>query len=337
MLKQRAVVLVNLGTPEVPTASAVRKFLKRFLSDPRVVEIPRPIWWMILHCFVLPLRCKRVAESYASIWMEGGSPLKVITERITSKLQQRFSDAVLHDTRAGETRVADIKVAYAMTYGEPSLTAVLDQFAKDGVEDFFILPLYPQYSATTTAAIYDQLAEYITQRRNLPSLYCHKDYHDNPRYISALAESIERHRQHNDASDCLLFSFHGIPKVNVMKGDPYEQQCNKTARLVAQHLGLNDNEWKISFQSRFGRAEWLQPYTVDVLQRLGEDKTSVNVISPAFAADCLETLEEMNIENRHIYMEAGGKNFNYIPCLNDDAAHIETLFRIVTFNHESNT
>lgn len=332
MSKQRAVILVNLGTPEAATPPAVRKFLKRFLSDPRVVEIPRPIWWMILHCFVLPLRCKRVAESYASIWMEGGSPLKVITEQITSKLQQRFADA--GDDDAG---VAETKVAYAMTYSAPFLDVVLDQCFDEGIEDFFILPLYPQYSATTTAAIYDQLAEYVTQRRNLPSLYCHKDYHDNPHYISALAESIMRHRSQHDAGDCLLLSFHGIPKANVTKGDPYERHCNETAQLVAQHLGLSDDEWKISFQSRFGRAEWLQPYTVDVLRRLGEDKTSVDVVSPAFAADCLETLEEMNKENRHIYMEAGGKDFNYIPCLNDDAAHLETLFRIVTFSHEQKT
>lgn len=323
MSKQRAVILVNLGSPEAASPSAVCKFLRRFLSDPRVVEIPRPVWWLILRCFVLPWRCKRVAKLYASIWMEGGSPLTVITERITAKLQQRFSDA----------GIAHTNVAYAMTFSEPFLADVLDRFFKDGVEDFFVLPLYPQYSATTTAAIYDQIADYVTQRRNLPSLYCHKDYHDNAHYISALAESIERHRQQHNGSDCLLFSFHGIPKANVVKGDPYETQCNKTAQLVAQHLGLRDDQWKISFQSRFGRAEWSQPYTADVLQGLGEANISVDVISPAFAADCLETLEEVNMENRHIYTAAGGENFHYIPCLNDDVAHIEMLFRIVTFNH----
>lgn len=323
MSKQRAVILVNLGSPEAATPSAVRKFLRRFLSDPRVVEIPRPVWWLILRCFVLPLRCKRVAKSYASIWMEGGSPLTVITERITAKLQQRFFDA----------GIAHTNVAYAMTFSEPFLADVLDRFFEDGVDDFFVLPLYPQYSATTTAASYDQIAEYVTQRRNLPSLYCHKDYHDNAHYVAALAESIERHRQQHNASECLLFSFHGIPKANVVKGDPYEMQCNKTAQLVAQHLGLRNDQWQISFQSRFGRAEWSQPYTADVLQSLGEANVSVDVISPAFAADCLETLEEVNMESRHIYTAAGGEHFHYIPCLNDDAAHIEMLFRIITFNH----
>ncbi len=329
MSKQRAVILVNLGTPEAPTASAVRDFLKRFLADPRVVEIPRPIWWIILHCFVLPRRCKRVAESYASIWMEGGSPLQVITERLTAKLQQRFAVGGNRQSGGAETRVA-----YAMTYSKPFLHHVLDEFKQEGIEDFVIVPLYPQYSATTTAAIYDQLAAYVTRRRDLPSLYCQKDYHDNPHYIAALAESITRYRRQNEAGDCLLFSFHGIPKANVVKGDPYERQCNKTAQLVAQQLGLNDPDWEISFQSRFGLAEWLQPYTVDVLQRLGESNTSVNVVSPAFAADCLETLEEMNIENRHIYTQAGGTKFEYIPCLNDDDAHVETLFQIVTGGHE---
>ncbi len=328
MSKQRAVILVNLGTPEAPTASAVRNFLKRFLADQRVVEIPRPIWWVILHCFVLPLRCKRVAESYASIWMEGGSPLQVITERLTAKVQQRFAAADSGQINAGETRVA-----FAMTYSEPFLHDVLDGFMQEGIEDFDVLPLYPQYSATTTAAIYDQLAAYVTKRRDLPSLSCRKDYHDNSHYIEALAQSIKLYRQQNEAGDCLLFSFHGIPKANVKKGDPYERQCNTTAQLVAEQLGLNDTEWKISFQSRFGRAEWLQPYTVDVLQSLGESGTSVDVVSPAFAADCLETLEEMNIENRHIYKEAGGKNFNYIPCLNDDDAHVETLFQILSCKH----
>ncbi len=327
MSKQRAVILVNLGTPEAPTASAVRNFLKRFLADPRVVEIPRPIWWIILHCFVLPLRCKRVAESYASIWMEGGSPLQVITEQLTAKLQQRF---VTVDGDKGDA--AATKVAYAMTYSEPFLHNVLDELTAEGIEDFSILPLYPQYSATTTAAIYDQLAAYVTQRRDLPSLSCRKDYHDNEHYIAALAASIQHYRQQNEAGNCLLFSFHGIPKANVVKGDPYERQCNTTARLVAEQLGLSDAEWKISFQSRFGRAEWLQPYTVDVLQSLGKNSISVDVVSPAFAADCLETLEEMNIENRHIYMQAGGSTFNYIPCLNDDAAHVDTLFEIVTSN-----
>ena len=325
MSKQRAVILVNLGTPEAPTASAVRNFLKRFLADPRVVEIPRPIWWVILHCFVLPLRCKRVAESYASIWMEGGSPLQVITERLTAKLQQRFI------TAGGDHNSENVtKVAYAMTYSEPFLPNVLDELRQEGIEDFDIIPLYPQYSATTTAAIYDQLAAYVKQRRDLPGLSCQKDYHDNPHYIVALADSVKLYRQQNAAGDCLLFSFHGIPKANVKKGDPYERQCNTTAQLVAEQLGLKESEWKISFQSRFGRAEWLQPYTVDVLEQLGQSATSVDVISPAFAADCLETLEEMNIENRHIYMEAGGKKFNYVPCLNDGDTHVETLFQIIT-------
>lgn len=323
MPKRRAIILVNLGTPKEATASEVRRFLKRFLSDKRVVEIPRPIWWLVLRAFVLPLRCKRVAESYAAIWTEDGSPLEVLTRSLAAGLQQRFA-------AAGHHQNGHVSVGYAMTYSQPFLATVLDEFTNQGIEEFFILPLYPQYSATTTAAVYDQLAGYVSQRRNLPSLFCCKDYHDNAHYISALAASIRSHRENHPPGDCLLFSFHGIPKANVVKGDPYEKQCKTTAELVAGQLGLRSNEWKISFQSRFGPAEWLQPYTVDVLQELGERQIAVDVISPAFAVDCLETLEEMKIENRSLYLKAGGTQFSYVPCLNDSMAHVEALFKIIT-------
>lgn len=312
------VVLVNLGTPAEPTPKAVRQFLAEFLSDPRVVEIPRFAWWPILYGIILPFRSPKVAKLYQDIWLSEGSPLKVITQKQVAALQSRFSDS-------------NILVTYAMTYGTPKLDQRISELESAGVDKVLVLPLYPQYSATTTAAIYDQYAQMITRQRNISDVVINKHYFEKKEYIAALANSIRCHWQSHERAEKLLFSFHGIPKRCVDRGDPYEQQSRTTARLVAQELGLNESQWTISFQSRLGKAEWLTPYTDKLLETWGKDGVgSVDVICPAFASDCLETVEEIDKENREIFKKAGGKRFEYIPCLNDSSDHIDLLERIVT-------
>ncbi|MGI9296216.1 MAG: ferrochelatase [Pseudomonadales bacterium] len=312
---KRAILLVNLGTPDQPTASAVRKFLARFLSDSRVVEIPKIIWQFILRCIILPLRCRRVAKQYQSIWLKDGSPLAVITRSQAESLAQRISSAAQPSTA----------VFYAMTYGKPSIQETLDKIVTEGNDSVTVLPLYPQYSATTTAAVFDQIANHFQRRRLLPELRFIRDYHDNPVYISALAASIREFRRDNGAADVLLMSFHGIPAINIEKGDPYRAQCEKTAKLLADALDLSNDAWQISFQSRFGRTEWIKPYTTDIVLDLAAAKKSIDVVCPAFSADCLETLYEIQLEIREQYLAAGGTAFNYIPCLNDRDDHIELM------------
>ena len=311
------VILMNLGTPSEPTAKGVRNFLKKFLSDPRVVEIPRLVWLPILYGVILPLRAKRVAKLYQQIWSEKGSPLKVITEQQVNGLQLRFSQE-------------QVLVDYAMTYGSPSLEKQTLGLLEKGCERIVLLPLYPQYSATTTGAIYDQFARLIQSQRDVSDIHVHKQYFDDPSYIEALAQSIAAYRRDNGASDRLLFSFHGIPKRCVTLGDPYESQCRRTAELVAEAMGLAREEWAISFQSRLGKAEWLQPYTDKLLQRWAQDGVkSVDVVCPAFAADCLETIEEIDGENRELFLESGGEKFGFIPCLNSNETHIDLMEKIV--------
>jgi ferrochelatase len=316
-----AVILMNLGTPEAPTAAAIRRYLRTFLSDRRVVEIPRALWWPILYGPILMLRPRRLVPAYRLLWEHhGDSPLRLITARQVSALQALLS------TR-GE---AAPQVTQAMTYGRPGLAQTVADLQRSGVEHVLVLPLYPQYSGTTTGAIYDQVAALMQSQRDVPSIGVVKHYHLHPLYIEALAQSVERSWQRNGRSQRLLLSFHGIPRRNVSLGDPYERQCRATAQALTARLGLAADRWQVSFQSRLGRAEWLQPYTSDVLRQWGsENLASVDVICPAFAADCLETLEEIAVENRAIFQRAGGGEYHFIPCLNDDAVHIEMLAAIV--------
>ncbi|MEM8499633.1 MAG: ferrochelatase [Pseudomonadota bacterium] len=313
---KQGLILCNLGTPSAPTAKGVRQFLAPFLSDQRVVELPKVLWYPILYGIILPIRSKRVARAYQEIWWEGGSPLKVITERQCEKLGEDLSGT-------------DIHVAYALTYSNPSLANTIELMRSQGIDKILVLPLYPQFSATTTASIYDQVAEYVKRNRNLPALQIVRDYHNHPLYINALAQSVRKNRSASDAPRHLLLSFHGIPAVNVRKGDPYQHHCQTTAQLLADELGLAPDQWTLSYQSRFGKQEWLQPYTSETLKELGAKNLAVDVICPAFAADCLETLEEISQENRDIFLQAGGQDFEYIPCLNDSHEQILLLRTLV--------
>lgn len=316
-----ACILVNLGTPSAPTPSAVRRFLRSFLSDPRVVEVPRPLWWLILNLFILPFRPRAVSVKYRAIWWEGGSPLQVITQRQT--------DAVLRAFRQQWGDRAP-RVLYAMSYSDPTLTSVLETCRRDGVQRIILLPLYPQYSATTTAVIFDQLSHSLRQWRDLPSVTMIKHYGAEPAYIDALATSVRDFWAEHGRTERLLLSYHGIPRRNVDLGDPYYRECQETAALLRNALGLDDTQLAVSFQSRLGRAEWLQPYTSDVLEEWGRATVkSVAVLCPAFSADCLETLEEINQEGREIFQHAGGGQFHYIPCLNDQPAHIDMLCSVL--------
>ena len=319
-----AVVLMNLGTPSAPAVASIRRYLREFLSDKRVVEIPRLIWLPILYGIILPFRPRRTAAAYQRLWQEyGDSPLRAISaqqlEAVVSYWRDRNGDGV--------------QFRFAMTYGEPSLPNVVDELQAQGVEHMLILPLYPQFSATTTGAIYDRVAALFQARRNIPSISVVKQYFDHPLYIAALAQSVQAHWEKHGRAQRLLMSFHGIPRRNVELGDPYRAQCEATATALAHTLGLRADEWSLSFQSRLGRAEWLQPYTSVVMHELGKAKTaSVDVICPAFATDCLETLEEIAIENREIFLHVGGGEFRYIPCLNAGALHIELLAQLIADN-----
>lgn len=315
------VILVNLGTPDAPTPSAVRRFLRLFLSDPRVVEMPRPLWWLILHLFILPFRPYRVARLYQTIWEEGGSPMRRLLEEQRQALALHFEQ---------ETASQHVEVLPAMTYGLPSLEAALDTFRQNQVENVVVLPLLPQYSATSTAPVYDVVQRWSKRQRNLPTLSIIKDYHTHPLYIEAIAQSIREHRAQHGESARLLFSFHGIPQPYADKGDPYPQQCLKTAELVAAALGLPRESWAYSFQSRFGAQQWIQPYTDVLLHAWAKGGIeSVQVVCPGFAADCLETLEEIAIQNRDGFLQAGGKRYEYIPALNASANHIRAMATIL--------
>ena len=311
-----AVLLINLGTPDEPTAPAVRRYLRQFLSDLRVIEIPRFLWAIILNLFVLPNRPKRVAEAYASIW-DGGSPMRNILNTQVEKLESRLVDT------ATPFRVT---THAAMSYGNPGLPDVMDKLRSEGVDHFVMLPVFPQYSATSTGAVYDAITKWSLKQRNLPNITIVKDYFAHPLYIKALADSIRRFQATHGKPEKLMFSFHGIPQPYMDKGDPYPRRCKCTAAQVAHELGLKDDEWIISFQSRFGKQEWVKPYTDVVLDEWAKSGVkSVQILSPAFSADCLETLEELAIENRENFIEAGGEEYHYIPALNFDEAHIDLL------------
>ncbi|MEO2266719.1 ferrochelatase [Pseudoalteromonas sp. YIC-656] len=313
------VLLVNLGTPDAPTAKAVRAYLKEFLSDTRVVEIPPFLWSIILNGIILPIRSPKVAKAYAEIWEDGDSPLRAITQRQSLALKASI------ESQLGE----DIHVDYAMTYGKPSIQSRIDDMMARGIDKIAVLPLYPQYSATTTAAVFDKLNRHLATIRNLPEIRFLKHYYEREDYIAALASSIAKYREEHGTADKLIFSFHGIPKRCVNKGDPYYEHCKATAHNTAKKLGLKDEQWMMTFQSRFGAEEWLQPYTDKTLESLAKSGVkTIQVVCPAFAADCLETLEEISQENADIFKEAGGDHLGYIPALNDSAEHIAVLTQL---------
>lgn len=315
------VLLANLGTPEQPETSSVRRYLAEFLADRRVVEIPRIVWFGLLYGVILRRRSPQTAKLYRSIWLPEGSPLMVYSRRISdalgNKLKRRFPGPV--------------KVALAMRYGKPSIMQGLEELHQQGARRLLVLPLYPQYSATTTASVFDAVARELAHWRWVPETRFINQYHDDKGYISALAASVENHWQDNGREGVLLMSFHGLPQRNLQQGDPYFCQCHKTARLLAQALDLTEDQWQISFQSRFGKAQWVQPYTNKMLVKLAQRGVErVDVICPGFPADCLETLQEMNMENREVFLQAGGQQYHYIQALNDADKHIDALLEIIT-------
>jgi ferrochelatase len=313
-----AVLFCNLGTPDEPTAPALRRYLAEFLSDQRVVEIPRLVWLAILHGIILRIRPKKSAAKYASIWMPEGSPLKVWT--------QKQAELLGGEIQAQGHRV---QVHYAMRYGNPSIAAQLEALKKDGVTRVLILPAYPQYSATTTASVFDAVYSWATKVRRLPEFRFVNHYHDDPGYISALAASVQEHWKANGQADKLVMSFHGVPERTLHLGDPYHCECYKTARLLTEKLGLSKDRYQLTFQSRFGKAKWLEPYTEPTLIKMAQEGTkSVDVLCPGFTGDCLETLEEINMEAREAFLHAGGEKFSYIPCLNDSSDWTRALATI---------
>jgi protoporphyrin/coproporphyrin ferrochelatase len=314
------VLLVNLGTPDEPTPRAVKTYLAEFLSDPRIVSLPKWLWQIILRGIILQVRPKRSAQAYASIWTDQGSPLLVLSERLRDALQQQLTEQ--HTER--------VTVALAMRYGNPSLPQVLQSLRQQNIQRLLVLPLYPQYSATTTASIFDALSQELQQWRWIPELRFIQRYHQEADYIATLSESIRDYRAKHGDAEKLLFSFHGIPKDYYEAGDPYPDQCRATAQRVAQTLALQPGQWEISFQSRFGKAEWVKPYTDATLKQWGQEGVKrVQVVCPAFAVDCLETLEEIAKENREYFLESGGESYAYIPALNDSPAQVRMLTDLV--------
>lgn len=319
------ILITNLGTPDAPTSSALRRYLAEFLWDPRVVEAPRPLWWLILHGVILRIRPSRSAAAYRSVWQPEGSPLLIHTanqcEGIRAALQKHYGD--------------NLVVGFAMRYGNPSIASVLDQMQQQGVRQLLVLPLYPQYSASTSASTFDAIAKDFTRRRWLPDFRFVSHYHDFPPYIEAMARHIEAHWQQHGRNDRLILSYHGIPRKYLDRGDPYHCECHKTSRLLAERLGLSAEEYMTTFQSRFGREEWLRPYTDETMKSLpSRGVASVDVFCPGFSSDCLETIEEINEENREYFMEAGGRAFEYIPALNATEGHIDALVQLIEKNLE---
>jgi ferrochelatase len=314
------VLLVNLGTPDEPTTPSVRKYLAEFLADPRVVEIPRIAWLPILYGFILPKRPAKSAANYKKIWMDQGSPLLHYSQRQADLLQQEIKSRIK----------GPVHIELAMRYGQPAIKTALNALKEKGAHRILVLPLYPQYSATTTATSFDAINKVLKTWRWIPEMRYIMQYHDSPSYIDALANSVEEHWKTNGQSDVLLMSFHGLPKRNLDLGDPYFCQCHKTGRLLAEKLGLEEGQWQLTFQSRFGKAEWLKPYTESTLKSLpSKGVKSVDIMCPGFPADCLETLEEINMENRVYFLEAGGEEYRYIPALNDAPSHVNALADLV--------
>lgn len=313
-------LLANLGTPDAPTTAAVRRYLREFLGDPRVVELPRWLWLAVLHGVVLRVRPPRTAAAYRTVWTEAGSPLLVNSRRQADALQR------LLDARCARA----VRVALGMRYGNPSIASALEELADQDVRQLLVLPLYPQYSATTTGSVFDAVSASLSRWRWLPDLRFVTHYHDSEGYVDALAASVRDFRARNGRAERLLMSFHGIPERYFRQGDPYYCECHKTARLLAERLGEQDGDWAMSFQSRVGREPWLEPYTETVLpQWASEGVREVDVICPGFSADCLETLEEIAVRDAELFASAGGQRLRYIPALNDREDHIDALAEVV--------
>jgi ferrochelatase len=321
--RKPGILLVNLGTPDAPTAPALRRYLKQFLSDPRVVEIPRVVWAPILNGVILNTRPRKSAEKYAKIWMPEGSPLLVHTQRLTQLLRGCL----------GERIKSPLAVTMGMRYGKPSIAAGIAELKAQHCDRILVLPLYPQYAASTTATAIDAVAAALHTYRNVPALRTVGSYHDHRGYVTALAKSINDHWMMHGRPDQLVMSFHGVPRYTLDKGDPYHCQCQKTGRLLAEALGLDKSRYIVSFQSRFGRAEWIKPYTAPTLEKLARDGVGrVDVVCPGFPVDCLETLEEIGIEGKAIFLNAGGKEYHYIPSLNESDAWVKALADIALEN-----
>ncbi len=311
------VLLINLGTPDEPTTGALRRYLGEFLSDPRVIEVPKLIWWFILHGIILRVRPRKSAKLYSSVWTSEGSPLLSI-----SRAQQTAIQAQLGQ---------DYSVKLGMRYGNPSIASALRELQAEGVHKIKVLPLYPQYAAPTTGSSFDALADELKTWRWVPELHFLNNYCDHPLYIQALANSIREHMDNNGVPEKIVFSYHGMPKRYLLAGDPYYCFCLKTTRLIQEQLGLDKSDCISSFQSRFGKEEWLKPYTDETLQNLPKEGIKkIAIVSPAFSADCLETLEELAVENRKLFLEAGGQSYHYIAALNDRPDHIGALVSIIT-------
>jgi len=313
--ERTGVLVVNLGTPEAPTPAALRRYLAQFLGDRRVVEIPRAVWMLILHGIILRVRPAKSARKYASVWTPEGSPLAVHTARQAKLLQGWLGE-----------RGSLVTVRWAMRYGQPAIAQELDALVAEGCTRVLVFPLYPQYSAATTASVFDDVAAWIPRTRRLPELRFINHYHDDPAWIDALAESVRAHWQREGRAGVLVMSFHGMPERTLHLGDPYHCECHKSARLLAERLGLGPDDYRVTFQSRFGKAKWLQPYTEPTVVALAQAGTErVDVICPGFSADCLETLEEISMEVREAFLKAGGRTFHYIPCLNEAPAGMAAL------------
>ncbi len=321
--EKTGILLVNLGTPDAPTPEAVRRYLKEFLGDPRVVEMPRAIWWLILNGIILNTRPKKSAAKYAKVWLKEGSPLRVYTDKQTTLLQGYLS----------QHTKAPFVVDYAMRYGNPGIPQVLRKLKEQNCQRILIVPMYPQYAASTTATVCDIVFSELQQMRNTPALRTIKHFHDHPGYIKALASNINDYWIKHGRPEKLLMSFHGLPSYTLDKGDPYHCECHKTGRLLAQQLGLKPEQYAVSFQSRFGKKEWLKPYTTATLKGLGQQKTKrLDVVCPGFVADCLETLEEIAMEGKEDFQHAGGGEYHYIPCINDRNDWIHALTDLVLDN-----
>ncbi len=311
-----AVLLVNLGTPDAPDTRSVRRYLAEFLADPRIVEQPRWLWWLILNGIILRFRPARSARAYRKVWTPAGSPLEVETKSLATRLQAQFG--------------AEVVVRHAMRYGSPGVADTLAELGRGGMQRLLVLPLFPQYSATTTASVMDAVTAALRRWRRVPELRFINDYHAEPAHIEALARSVERNWQERGRSDRLLLSFHGIPERYVRNGDPYREQCEATAARLRERLGMSGDELLLSFQSRLGREPWLQPYTDKVLGGLpAQGVRSIDVMCPGFSVDCLETLEEIAMEGRETFLQAGGTAFNYIACLNDNADQVASMRALI--------
>lgn len=317
------VLITNLGTPDAPTTPALRRYLKEFLWDPRIVDLPRFIWWFILQV-ILIIRPARSAKAYQKIWdKKEGSPLLSISKKQLQALREQLK-AVLDEP---------FVVELGMRYGNPSIASAMENLRAANARRILVLPLYPQYSSSTTASTFDAIAQAVKTWRWVPELRFVNQYHDDDGYINALCNSVKEAWETREKPEKLLFSFHGTPKRFLLTGDPYYCHCQKTARLVAEQLQLGESQWQVTFQSIFGREEWLNPYTIETLRELGANGvSSVDIICPGFSADCLETIEEIEEENRDAYLEAGGKNYHYIPALNDRKDHIDALSKIIKDN-----